>query len=95
MQNRDEVRQQMFTHIEHWRQSGISQKQYCRENAIAYQSFHYWLKQFKDSTDQKAASFIELQVQTGRPFIELLLIDGKRVIFHQPVSSGYLKELIK
>ncbi|MCW3106368.1 MAG: hypothetical protein JWQ09_874 [Segetibacter sp.] len=81
MQNRDEVKQHMFAHIEHWKQSRISQKQYCLQNEIAYHSFHYWLKRFKNNNDQKPAAFIELQVQTGQPCIEVLFADGKLSCF--------------
>jgi len=94
MQNRDEVKQHMLAHIELWRRSGISQKKYCEQNEITYHIFHYWLRRYNHSNDQKPGGFIELQVQTGQPFIEVLLTSGMRIIFHQPVSSSYLKELI-
>jgi hypothetical protein len=94
MQNRDKIEKDMFAHIEHWKQSGISQKQYCQDHAITYHSFHYWFKRFKRNNDQKPAAFTELQVQTGQPCMELLFANGKRVLFHQLVSSDYLKALI-
>ena len=94
MQNRDAAKQNMFAHIEHWRQSGISQKRYCEQNEITYHKFHYWLRQYNNCNDQQAGGFIELQIPTGQPFMEVLLTDGKRIIFNQPVSSSYLKDFI-
>lgn len=94
MQDRDEIKKEMFAHIEHWKQSRISQKQYCQQHAITYQSFHYWFRRFKNDQQQKPVAFTELQVQTGQPCIEVLFANGRRVMFHQPVSSDYLKALI-
>jgi hypothetical protein len=41
-------------------------------------------------------SFVQLQVTSGSsvPTVELQLGDGRRLLFHQPVSSDYLKSLI-
>ena len=97
MQNRDEVRQQMFTHIEQWKQSNLTQKSYCEQHNIAYQSFHYWYKRYKNNNPtNSSASFVQLQVQAQnvQPHVELLLSDGRRIVFHQPVSSEFLKALI-
>ena len=97
MQNRDEVRQQMFTHIEQWKQSNLNQKLYCEQHGILYHSFHYWYKRYKNNTSTSpSAPFIQLQVQhqNMQTNVELLLIDGKRILFHQPVSSEFLKALI-
>ncbi len=97
MQNRDEVRQQMFTHIEQWKQSNLTQKSYCEQHNIAYQAFHYWYKRYKNNNPtNSSASFVQLQVQAQnvQPHVELLLSDGRRIVFHQPVSSEFLKALI-
>lgn len=97
MQNRDEVRQQMFTHIEQWKQSNLTQKLYCEQHTIAYQAFHYWYKRYRNNNPTKSsAPFVQLQVQPQnmQPHVEILLSDGKRILFHQPVSSEFLKALI-
>ena len=97
MQNRDEVRQQMFVHIEQWKQSNLTQKLYCEQHNIAYQAFHYWYKRYKNNSPVNLpASFVPLQVQQQnvQPHVELLLSDGRRIVFHQPVSSEFLKALI-
>lgn len=97
MQSREEVKDQMFDHIKQWTLSNLSQKDYCRQHGLTYHSFHYWYKRYKNN-DQSTpvAPFIKLQVQpqTLQPLVELLLADGKRILFHQLVSSDYLKALI-
>ena len=97
MQSREEVKHQMFHHIKQWTLSNLSQKDYCLQHQLTYHSFHYWYKRYKNN-DQSTpvTSFIQLQVQpkTLQPLVELLLADGKRILFHQLVSSDYLKALI-
>ncbi len=47
--HRDEtVREQMFSLITSWQQSGLSQKAYCEHHGIGYHVFHYWYKCFRD-----------------------------------------------
>lgn len=98
MRSNEQVRQQMFHHIVQWQRSNLSQKGYCMQNNIPYHVFHYWYKCYrnKNSISHKSSSFVELKVQPSSsiPVIELLLGDGKRILFHQPVNSDYLKSLI-
>jgi hypothetical protein len=32
---------------------------------------------------------------SSTPVVELLLVDGTRLLFHEPVSSDYLKAIIR
>ena len=96
MQSKDGFRTRMFSSIEQWRQSGLSQKAwYGREN-IDYHIFHYWYKKYHAANDVDGPSaFVELKLETSAmACAELLLPDGRRLIFHQPVSSGFLKDII-
>ncbi len=100
MQRDVQVREQMFSMIRNWQQSSLTQKAYCEEHAIIYHVFHYWYKCFRDlQALAKEEGFIPLKIQPASvhsscTHVELMLADGRRVIFHQPVSSGYLKALI-
>jgi hypothetical protein len=100
MQKDVQVREQMFSMIRNWQQSGLTQKAYCEQHKITYHVFHYWYKCFRDlQLPAKEEGFIPLKIQpssvnTCSPRIELLLADGKRLLFHQPVASDYLKALI-
>lgn len=96
--------------IEAWQQSGLSQKDWCIRESVTYHSFHYWYKRYRVAQSIAAGSstagvpdkkreFIPLQVQSSvhrqtYGSVELLLTDGKRLLFHSPVSSDYLKALI-
>src|SRR5215210_8069607 len=100
MQTRDEVQRQMFGHIEQWQQSGISQKAFCKEVSLSYHIFHYWYKLYRDKDNTpSASSFIKLGVPaisaaSGTLHAEIVLPNGKRLLFHQPVSADYLRALI-
>jgi hypothetical protein len=93
-----QVREQKFSIITSWQQSGLSQKAYCEQNGLRYYVFHYWYKCFRNlQLPAKGEGFIPLSIKpstatNGYPaHVELLLPDGKRLLFHQPVSSDYLK----
>ena len=101
MQYDEQTQHQMLAMIETWKQSGLSQKAYCEQNNIRYYVFHYWYKRYKDmQTTEQDAGFVPLNIKpsvslnTCSAGIELLLADGKRILFHQAVSSDYLKALI-
>jgi len=99
MQCNEQARQQMFAMILSWQQSGLLQKVYCEQHSIRYHVFHYWYKRFRDAQEaDKEPGFISLKIKpssdTSAPHTELLLPDGKRILFYQPVSSDYLKAII-
>ncbi len=101
MQKDETTREQMFKMITMWQRSGLSQKAFCEQNSFRYHVFHYWYKCFRDfQSSAKDKGFIPLKIQssntinTACTYAELLLPDGKRLLFHQPVSSDFLKELI-
>jgi hypothetical protein len=100
MQYDNQTREDMLAMIVSWQQSGLSQKLYCKQNRIRYHVFHYWYKRYKDAQDVQRDGFVPLNVKPPvrhaacTAAIELLLADGKRILFHQPISSDYLKALI-
>jgi len=99
MQSKD-VQEQMFNFIRGWQQSGLSQKMYCEQGGIRYHVFHYWFKRYRDkSPGHTEASFIPIQIKPSETDarnagIELILADGKRVLFHHPVSADFIKAII-
>jgi hypothetical protein len=90
----------MFSLIEIWRSSNLTQQEFCREKDLDYQKFHYWLRKYKVSrgelTSSKTPSFIKVDLPsmatTGA--VELCLPDGRKLIFHQPVEVAFLRSLL-
>lgn len=100
MQYDKNTQDKMLALISSWKRSGLSQKAYCYQNQIRYHVFHYWYKRYRDqqSTSNKPA-FIPLNVKPSFSDatcanVEVLLADGKRILFHQAVSSDFLKAVI-
>ncbi len=83
-----------------WKQSGLSQKAYCQQNSLNFYNFQYWCKICGGGPNAvKENSFVTLNVKPSTSLlssagIEIVLSDGKRILFHQPVSADYLKCLI-
>lgn len=96
MQRDATVREHMFGMIDLWQQSGLTQKAFCREHDIVYHVFHYWYKRFRHSlSGVKQEGFVAIKIDTPDMCpAELMLPDGRRLVFHQPVSSSFLKALI-
>ncbi len=99
MQIQPEIREQMFSMIEQWRTSGLTQKAFCEQRSIRYYVFHYWYKRYKmqqSGVEDNAGSFVKLQVakpSSAAP-VEINFPGGIRILFHEPVSSNYLKALV-
>ena len=98
MRNNPEVRQQMFEMVERWKQSGLAQRTFCEQHSLKFHTFYYWLKQHKqqDSINNNQSGFVKLQITkpATASSVEIHFPGGLRLIFHEPVSSSYLKSLI-
>jgi hypothetical protein len=99
MRSNQEVKEQMFSFIQQWENSHQSQKAFCLKHNIRYYVFHYWLKRYREETtgnEDTSSSFVKLKVipPAALAHAELILPDGKRLLFHEPVSSVFLKSLI-
>lgn len=95
----NETQEKMFSLIDQWQQSNLTQKFFCEENNIRYYVFHYWYKRYKNyhtSSTEQPARFMKLSVSPlpGSSSVEMVLPDGKRLLFHQPVTPAFLKALI-
>lgn len=98
MSNNPDVRNQMFDMIEQWQQSDLTKKAYCKQHSIKHHTFYYWYKRYRQhaDTDNKSSSFVKLQIRKSpaTPWVEIHFPGGIRLLFHDPVSSNYLKALI-
>lgn len=99
MHNDSEVRQHMFQIIEQWKQSGLSQNAFCEQQSIRFHKFYYWYKCYRrvnDIPDENNRGFVKLKIEKplATSSVEIHFPGGVRVLFHEPVSSNYLKTLI-
>ncbi len=99
MRNNPEVARQMFEMIEQWQQSGLSQKTFCEQQSVKFHTFYYWYKRYRHqylNVDNTSSPFVKLQIAkplaTG--LVEINYPGGIRIIFHEGVSSSYLKAIV-
>src|SRR5271169_4389720 len=99
MQSSHPVKDQMFDLIKGWEESDLTQKAYCEQADIRYHVFHYWYRQYKVALSDNGStppSFVALKVA---PFLtvsaELVMPNGKRLLFHHPVDVQILKLLLQ
>lgn len=92
----------MFKAVSRWPQSGLTQKAWCEKNDFSYSKFHYWYRRYRREEEAEAGSlgddrFVPLMVEptpTTGAWCEVVLAEGKKLAFHQPVSVDFLRALI-
>lgn len=83
-------------HVINWKRSGLSMKQYCKEQKIFYWSFREW-KITWDSI--KSSGLVEVAVSLcSKPGenepLEIILKNGLRIIVKENSGTCRLKEII-
>lgn len=84
-----------------WRQSGQSKILFCKENNINYLTFMSWANPPKKKNLEvkisPSSGFIPLKIkeQTSIFFVEVQLVDGTRIYFHESVTAAYLRSLVR
>jgi hypothetical protein len=55
--------EEMAYHIQSWKESGISQHQYCLSNNLRFNTFYYWLKKERSKNSPITDGFIPIHLQ--------------------------------
>jgi len=94
--NSSHLRRFYQKHIEHWRQSQLSQKEYCRQNEIIPHRFTYWKKRLAD--DQVGLAFVPVPLVQNFPAstsrIDLIIAGGFKIQVGPGFDPATLKQLI-
>ena len=84
-------------HFEQWRQSGLTQSEYCRQAQLSRHRFKYWRRQLEPAEvrrrRKRASGFVPVQVRasTAEPKLSLTLPNGMVL---RGIESGNV-ELVK
>jgi len=97
-----QAQQLMFSLIKTWEASGQTQRSFCQEKELAYHKFHYWYKKYREHLAPPSNTpFVSVTVKDDRDrrtiaggVLELVLPDGRRLLFNQAVEVGFLKALL-
>jgi hypothetical protein len=64
---RQDYSREMSYHIQSWKDSGKTQKQYCSLNNITYSRFYYWLRKVREKDNSIMNGFIPIRVNGSEP----------------------------
>ena len=67
-------------HFECWKQSGLSQRDYCKQHKLTFSSFGYWRNRLKTSRTTDATAGKLIPVSISRPVsVNIYLSSGIRI----------------
>ena len=86
------TQEQMEQVVLSWRKSGLNKKTFCKQENIAYATFHYWCKRLGASAQ---SGFSEIKVDgpscSGH---EVIFPSGTRMIIQGEPAVSWLRELV-
>lgn len=88
-----ELEKQMYDHIDHWKQSGLSQKAYCSQHGLVHHQFVYWVSKRRKS-QLPSSDFVTLSMPEVKGDIQLRLPNGVEINLPASTPVAYLKALI-
>ncbi len=84
------------THLDKWEESGLPQKEYCRQHNLIYHRFVYWKARFKSKN--LPVKFVQvassISFNPGPSFLKINLPRGCQVEVLDDFSEDTLKRLL-
>ncbi len=77
--------------------SGLTQREFCRQNKISYWSFNHWKKRFDKTKSDVSLQEIPLRIPeklNGNKSIEIILKNNIRLSIPENFSHATLKQVI-
>lgn len=88
----------MYALIEQWKESEVSQKQFCEENKIPLSNFFYWNKKYRKQTGT-FSGFMPIKVDNESKKhlegIEIIYPNGVRLQLSAAAHPSVVGELIR
>ena len=88
-------------HLEAWKQSNITQAEYCRRNGLASKSFTYWKSRITSSAARQI-SFVPVTVRPEsvrtveeESYLRVVLQNGLKIEVAETFNPSTLKKLIR
>lgn len=71
-------------------------KAFCARHDLSVATFNYWSRKFRSLEGKADGGFVRLEVAApeSSPKFELVLSDGKRILFYQEMSPVFIKSLL-
>ena len=48
-------------HLDLWQASGLSQREYCRQNSVNANTFAYWMRRSREAKQEKDQEWVRIQ----------------------------------
>lgn len=95
--NSPDLRRFWKKHMDRWRQSQLTQKEYCRQNELIPHRFTYWKKRL--FLNDKGTSFVPVPItqhlsMPSQKAMELITPNGFRIKVGPGFDSVTLKQLV-
>ena len=95
---RAEHKKAMYSLIEQWKASGLTQKDFCRDRKISISKFLYWNKRYQNQ-ERTVSGFVPLTVEYGTLHegqnIEIIYPNGVLIRLTAHTSSTLIGELVR
>ena len=84
-------------HFERWRQSGLTQSEYCRQVGLSRHRFKYWRRKLEPGRKKRESGFVPVQVRaaTEAPSLTLTLPNGMVLHGIEAGNVGLVKRLVE
>tara|TARA_R100001591_G_scaffold106111_1_gene114416 strand:- start:1006 stop:1329 length:324 start_codon:yes stop_codon:yes gene_type:complete len=88
-------------HLNTWKNSGLTQKDYCKREGLTYGSFKSWRSQLIDKNDLPAPRFVEATpVESEKPshnalVLQISLANGSRIGVTGQASSDVVRQVLE
>jgi transposase-like protein len=96
---RENWQKEMFSLIRKWKESGINQKDFCRQHDLTLHAFYYWLRKYKQINVLSENGFLPVElrppVSDTREDIQIRYPNGVLVILDKSISISRIRALIK
>jgi hypothetical protein len=79
--------------IRHWERSGISQKEFCKDERIAISTFRYWKKRLEESGEESRFVRVVTEEKPRRE-ISITFDAGIRMIIPDTIPNEALSRMI-
>jgi hypothetical protein len=89
--------EKMFGLIEQCKESGLSNREFCKQKSINEAKFYYWLKRYTHQSP-KESNFIPIRLNPGQIICETLEIiypNGVKIKLPYEISLSQIKMLIE
>jgi hypothetical protein len=96
---RENWKQEMFSLIKKWKESGTNQKDFCDRHDITLHAFYYWLRKYKQANQYSENRFMPVEIvppgNDARGEIQIHYPNGVLITLDKSVSISRIRALIK